>query len=668
MNKQISIQLPIPYATYDLKYTVVALRELDETKALILLAIASNKNNPTDTLKNVLHNFYHLNSNYDDFFAQELNYLIQNKTITSTNETTSLDDYIGNFSIDKKVKQRLDNEEGFFGNDESKQSKSLYLRKGLFTKTSFEECNPNDKNLIPYTSDIECDQFVKLNLTINETYDKEITIYIENKKVAAHENLFSHEYKNLSDIQNGLNLIYFKTVCNFKIAIEDSNAYIFASSTLEKEIYDKYYKEKIFYQNLLQLLCDDISTKITDIPLIDKLDDNMQFIDETEISINTKQLFHNDNQVYYFNDNELWQLFIYKENITDEINNKAVWSKLYKDVLNVDQIKRLINDNLSTNSKFINWMYNNISDKEIRSFILEVICKDNDTINEYQTIIKLNFNECCVYLIQNQVDINLIYDLFTNQINNYINKQISTNKEAFLKLLKQKPIANPDLQKIIISNLNFDYTNEKTYLVNSKWEETIIKEIKESRKLINDANSLINDKNQLMNLFQNFNNKMDSLKKLNKDLRLTCLEPFLKQLEEKKYDIKNELADKNVDVLTNKARANRDIYEINLPKLLGITYEKNKQGITQITNNEIVKKILSKEQLQDFKDYQDFNNTCMHGMSDEEKRSYSDDNKFKKAAWKLDEYNKFLLSLETKINKFLLDLEAKMKDKEKEGK
>ena len=658
MNKQISIQLPIPYATYDLKYTVVTLRELDETKALILLAIASNKNNRTDTLKDVLHNFYHLNSNYDDFFAQELNHLVQNKTITNTNEKTSLDDYIGNFIINEKVKQRLDDEEGFFGNDESKQSKSLYLRKGLFTKTSFEEYNPNDKNLIPYTSDNECDQFVNLNVTINETYDKAITIYIENKKIAAHENLFFHEYKNLSNIQNGLNLVYFKTICNFKITIKDSNADIFASSTLEKEIYDKYYKEKIFYQDLLQLLCDDISTKSTDIPLINKLNDSMQFIDETEISINNKELFHNDNQVYYFNDNELWQLFIYKENIADEINNKAVWSKLYKDVLNIDQIKRLINDNLSTNSKFINWIYNNISDKEIKLFILEIICKDNDTINEYQIIIKQNFNNCCVFLIQNQIDINLIYDLFTNQINNYI-KQITINKEAFLKLLKQKPIVNPDFQKIIINNLNFDYTNEKTYLVDSKWEEKIIKEIKESKKLINNANSLINDKNELMNLFKNVNNKIDSLKNIiNKDLlRLTCLEPFLTQLENKKRDIKNELADKNVDVLTNKARANRDIYEINLPKLLGITYEKNKQGITQITNNEIVRKILSKEQLQDFKDYQDFNNTCMHGMSDEEKRTYSDDSKFKKAAWKLDEYNKFLLGLE-----------AKIKDKEKEGK
>ena len=389
-NKQITIQLPIPYATYDLKYTVVALRELDEIKALILLAIASNKNNPTDTLKDVLHNFYHLNSNYDAFFEQELNQLIQNKTITNANEQTSLDDYIGNFIINEKVKKRLDDEEGFFGNDESKQSKSLNLRKGLFTKTSFEEYNQNDKNLIPYT-DNECDQFVNLNLAINETYDKAITIYIENKKIAAHENLFFHEYKNLSDIQNGLNLVYFKTVCNFKITITNSNADIFASSTLEKEIYDKYYKEKIFYQDLLQLLCDDISTKITDIPLIDKLDDSMQFIDEAEISINNKELFHNDNQVYYFNDNELWQLFIYKENITDEINNKAVWSKLYKVVLNIDHIKRLINDNLITNSKFINWIYNNISDKEIKLFILKVICKDNDCLIFINSIIILTY-------------------------------------------------------------------------------------------------------------------------------------------------------------------------------------------------------------------------------------------------------------------------------------
>ena len=43
MTKDVIISLPIPYAIYDVKYTITTLRELDETKALIILAIVSNK-------------------------------------------------------------------------------------------------------------------------------------------------------------------------------------------------------------------------------------------------------------------------------------------------------------------------------------------------------------------------------------------------------------------------------------------------------------------------------------------------------------------------------------------------------------------------------------------------------------------------------------------------
>ena len=54
MTRELIVSLLIPYANYEVSYNTTNMEELDETKALILLAIASNKQkNPTDKLKDV---------------------------------------------------------------------------------------------------------------------------------------------------------------------------------------------------------------------------------------------------------------------------------------------------------------------------------------------------------------------------------------------------------------------------------------------------------------------------------------------------------------------------------------------------------------------------------------------------------------------------------------
>ena len=131
MTKEVIISLPVPYAIYDVRYCVSTLRELDETKALIMLAIVSNKKTrPTDSLREILHNFYHLNNNYDDLFAEDLKILIENKTITNDNdELPSLNSLIGNFNVDEKVQKLLSSDDGkFVGNSEDKHNSSLNLK------------------------------------------------------------------------------------------------------------------------------------------------------------------------------------------------------------------------------------------------------------------------------------------------------------------------------------------------------------------------------------------------------------------------------------------------------------------------------------------------------------------------------------------------------------
>lgn len=135
MIKDVIVSLPIPYAIYVVKYTITTLKELEETKALILLAIASNKKtHPTDKLSDVLHTFYHLNNNYDNLFSNELQTLITNRTITCENDDTpSLNSYVGNFKIDEKIQKLLDDANGgFYGNSEDKHTKSLNLKKRNF--------------------------------------------------------------------------------------------------------------------------------------------------------------------------------------------------------------------------------------------------------------------------------------------------------------------------------------------------------------------------------------------------------------------------------------------------------------------------------------------------------------------------------------------------------
>ncbi|MBR4486434.1 hypothetical protein IKS57_03650 [bacterium] len=285
MTRELIVSLLIPYANYDVSYDTTNMEGLDETKALILLAIASNKQkNPTDKLKDVLHNFYHLNDNYDDFFIEELNNLIKNKTITNkVNDLASLDSYIGNFNIDSKIQSFLDDKSGFYGNSKNKQTHSLSLRIGLFTSQNYLEYNINDKNLVPYNEENGCAKFIDLNLTNNNKYNDAIVEYINNKKISENENLLDVNYKNEEEIKEATNLIYLKTDCKFKIDIDNNHfAKISYIEQLGERIYDNYYLRRTFYQNLLQLLCDQISflqleNSSNVIPEINDLSDSLEF-------------------------------------------------------------------------------------------------------------------------------------------------------------------------------------------------------------------------------------------------------------------------------------------------------------------------------------------------------------------------------------------------------
>ena len=544
MTREVIVSLLIPYANYDVKYNVTDLEELDETKALIILAIASNKEQyPTNTLKDILHDFYHLNSNYDDLFTDELRILIENRTIVNDNNNLpSLDSYIGNFNIDLKIQNFLDNNSGFFGNSENKKSYSLFLRIGLFNNMNYQEYKITDNNLVVYNDENACIEFVNLNSKNNNKYNNSITEYINNK-LSDNQNLLTINYSNLEKIKKAENLIYLKTDCKFKLNIDENNhANIFCTSSLEQKIYDDYYLTKIYYLDLLQLLCEQISFNLSNLNIkiteINDLKDSLEFWEINDIN-DFKEVFSLDNEAYIIIDNKLRKLFIYKQEVTDEINNKATWTKLYFHILSDNELKELINKNLFDNPDFINKIYSEIKNSVINDFILETICKDDNTIRIYKELINNNFDNCLSFIIKNKIDIELINELFPKKINDYLNKQISSNNDEFLKLLKLKRIIDPNLQKIIIRKCNFNYSNKEHYLLDCKLEDEIINEIRDSKKQINNANTYIKDKKELENLYSALNNKIDAIDKLNKDINLICLKELLEDLKKKKSNIKN---------------------------------------------------------------------------------------------------------------------------------
>ena len=646
MTKDLIIQLPIPYAVYGINYDIKTLSKLDETNALILLAIVSNiKSNPTNTLKEVLHNFYHLNDNYDEFFDNELNNLIRNKTITShENELLSLNSYVGNFIINDKVLNLLNNKTGFFGNSEQKQSFSLNLKKGLFINQNYENYNPGDKNLIPYNNELSCSTFIDLNLKINDLYNNQITEYINNK-LKNNENLFSLNYKNKTDIDNGNNLIYYKIDCKFKIRINDNYVEIFCDKDLEQKIYDEFYKTKIFYQDLLQLISSQISTKFINLKEISSLDNSLLFIENDNI-INKNEIFNLDNHFYCIIDDQMWELFIYKQSISDETNNNAIWTKLYAKIFSIDETKEIINNNLS-NTKFIEWIYKDLSLKEIKDFILKSICQNLDIIKINQRIIEENFKECLTYLTKNKIDIEEINELFPKNINEFLIEQITKNKDNFLWLLKQKQINNIILQKLIIKTADFDYDLSQTYLVNSKLEIEIIDKIKDAKLLISDANQLRS--NDLDKLYYDLKNQNDILNKLNKDINLSCIKQLIKELDFKTREIEDKLIDKNFNTLTILAQENRQILEQQISeKLPNFKYDPGK-GIQQFLNNNIINEILNKQEINTFKELNSFNNKFLHG--NKEKESFIND-KFEIANNKLKTYKVFLENLRHKVKQY----------------
>ena len=413
---------------------------------------------------------------------------------------------------------------------------------------------------------------------------------------------------------------------------------------------------KIFYQDLLQLICNKISCKLTNTPAIDRLNNALEFIEDESI-INLNKCFNTDSNAFTIINNQLWQLFIYYQDVVDEVNNHATWTKLYGKALNNQEIKEIITNNLADDIELIKWIYSQTKDSEIKNFILQIICQDAVSINKYETTIDANFNQCIPFLIKNQIDLELIIDLFPKQINAYLNEEISNNKEEFLKLLKERPISNPYLQKIIISKLNNNYEANPSCLVNHKLEQQIIDLIKQTNQLIDNSYQLNDDK--LDDLYYQLNKQIDIVKQVNRDYGLSCLKELTDKLSSKRDETKIKLADVNFAYLTKCAHDNRQILEIEIPNLLQITYDQAK-GVSQIYENTIIEKVLSKQEFKQFRDFQKYNSGFLHGSKD--KDSYSDKTKSNVALNQLRQYNQFLLNLENKIKKF------KEENKKKEDK
>ena len=174
--RNIDLELLIPYATYEIRYQTTNFNELDETNALILLAIVSNNKNShqTDSLKNVLINFYKINENFLPLFQNGLRYLLATKTITNNEDKEpNIDSLVGNFVIDEKVMNFLENGTGFFGNTKNIQNQSIDLKINLLQPNNYEPFSiTRDSNLVNYNTQ-PCSEFVTKNQTSWNVFQKQ---------------------------------------------------------------------------------------------------------------------------------------------------------------------------------------------------------------------------------------------------------------------------------------------------------------------------------------------------------------------------------------------------------------------------------------------------------------------------------------------------------------
>ncbi|MBQ3621544.1 hypothetical protein II941_01865 [bacterium] len=362
--------------------------------------------------------------------------------------------------------------------------------------------------------------------------------------------LFSIKFDNEDAIKTGKNLFYKKTWCNFKVSIDGNNIEIFPNGTLENKIYEDYYLTNTYYQDLLQLICNQISVNNDEINVVNNLPINFNLVAK-EIDLDFTKLLTTNFHTYLLNNETLQELVIYQHQVSDNTNHHAIIKELYSHNLINEELNNLIQDNLN-DVDFISKLYQNIVNELIKDLIVNLIVANHELRKQYQSLIKQAPYNFIFAMAKNNYWIEDVYNLTGEQGANFYLEQIP-NSDLLLNELSNIQIYSPKLQTLIINHFDFDYVKLHFYLKNSEQENKLI--------------SLFQNWNELQTNHKPTTNQVNELQKnldlLQPEFQLTCLAKLQTNLQafindhhlDLKQDLKlkiKQLASENKSLLEDK--------------------------------------------------------------------------------------------------------------------
>ena len=601
MTKDVKIQLLVPYAKYDVSYNLKEFQPLEEKQAYVVLAIVSNKQqHPTWTLHDTLCNFYNINDEYATFFLNAYEDLLANETLSNDkdNYDAKLNCLIGNITINEKTLQYLQAKVGFYGNKKQTTNNSKILQENLILPNQYQDYQMNDMDDVAYTSKNACSVFEKISSNV-KVYGNKIHEWINNMLNNAKQ-LFSIKFGNEDAIKTGKNLFYKKTWCNFKVSIDGNNIEIFPNGTLENKIYEDYYLTNTYYQDLLQLICNQISFNNDEINVVNKLPINFNLVAK-EIDLDFTKLLTANSHTYLLNNETLQELVIYQHQVSDNTNHHAIIKELYSHNLSNEELTKLIQDNLN-DVDFISKLYQNIVNELTKDLIVNLIVANHELRKQYQLLIKQAPYNFIFAMAKNNYWIEDVYNLTGEQGANFYLEQIP-NSDLLLNELSNIQIYSPKLQTLIINHFDFDYVKLHFYLKNSEQENKLI--------------SLFQNWNELQTNHKPTTNQVNELQKnldlLQPEFQLTCLAKLQTNLQafinDHHLDLKQDLKLK----IKQLASENKSLLE---DKIWPFITNSNhvRFSFTKLTNYIIEHNLLTDELLNSFERFKKLNGSYLKSL------------------------------------------------------